>query len=459
MASLSSRTLSRLSSQRVAAIRQLNRSLSSQPPRNVEEEDGFKHAQEFVKMKFEPGEWDPNRNDPLFKPPFKSRAKIMSAEDYAERPRVGFEEEFDSLRDAMVTLTWLDGNDCDKIYGAYIELMSKQSSVTSHEYVMRVLAQKFKLTAQRVAAICELAHREDQQRKAGKKIYYDAQDYVDKRAREHIEKAYSEYGETAPEQFVEDPMGVTGIVDLEATSGSTVAVEDMLDVDSLMKAVLIREQADARLKIDGHIYREDVDEKLHNVKLSKETQKLMETKKSYHATDDLSERRGELKPMPGDEQPRRSRWKYAAHTVNTRDAKKNKKSIWRKNREIAKDILVEQDGDLRVATVSEVKATSWKPVRNFQEFTYTSLKAAWLERTLRGETGGWGRQEAPEPPAEEVAELEASDGEESESDEQGDDAESEDEVSEEVSEKESNEEEPAAEDGESAKADGDDKKE
>lgn len=356
----------------------------------------FKHPQEFVKMQFEPGEWDPHHKDPLFRPPFKSRAKIMSAEDFADRPRVGFEEEFDSLEDAMVTLTWLDGPTCDKIYGVYLDYMSKQTSVTSHEYVMRMLGEKFNITSQRAASIVELAHREDQLRKAGKKIYYGAQAFVDARVKEHITKAYSEYGETDPDSFVEDPIGVVGIGTIEHTEATTVVVDDVVDVDGFAQATLIREQSEARLKIDGHIYIEDVDENKFNIKISKEAKKLMAKKQSFHNADDISRRGDELKPMPGSDQTRRARWKYAAQTLNTRDTDAIKKSNWRKKHAIADNIIVEHDGDIRVATVAEVKQTSWKPLCNPQEKTLSSVKAGWLARTLHGDKGAWGRQKAPD---------------------------------------------------------------
>jgi hypothetical protein len=401
MALLSSRALSRLRAQHVAGS-QLTRAMSSQPAGSAVDETAVEHPQKFVQMRFEPGEWDPDRRDPLFRPPFKSRAKILSAEDFAERPRVGFAEEFDSLGDAMITLTWLDSAANSKIYDKYLELMSKATSVTSHEYVMRVLAQSFNLTHQRVASIVELAHREEQHRKAGKKIYDDVQDLVDSKVRDHIDKAYAEFRETDPEEFVEDPLAVTGIPNREYLTGSTVPVEDTVDVDGLMKAAVIREIADARLKIDGYIYCEDVDEDKIFVRSTKETSKLMEARSAFRDSNDPSQRPESLKPMPGDEQPRRSRWKYAAFAVNTREAKKKKISLRRKQNEVVNNIIVEHDGELRLASVAEVKATSWKPVRNLHEFTHSSVKAAWLARTLRGEKGGWGRQKAPDQAAQDA---------------------------------------------------------
>ncbi|KAI2494339.1 hypothetical protein MHU86_20194 [Fragilaria crotonensis] len=404
MASLSSRALSRLRTQHVTGSR-LTRAMSSQPAGGAEDEPAIEHPQKFVQMRFEPGEWDPDRRDPLFRPPFKSRAKIMSAEDFAERPRVGFEEEFDSLGDAMITLTWLDAAATSRIYDKYLEMMSKATSVTSHEYVMRVLAQHFNLTHQRVASIVELAHREEQHRRAGRQIHDDIQDLVDAKVRDHIDKAYAEFRETDPEEFVEDPLAVTGIPNREYLTGSTVPVEDTVDVDGLMKAALIRETAEARLKIDGHIYCEDVDEETIFVRPTKETSKLMKARSAFRDSNDPSQRPESLQPMPGNEQPRRSRWKFAAFAVNTREAKKKKISLRRKQNDVVNNVIVEHDGELRLASVAEVKATSWKPVRDLHEFTHSSVKAAWLARTLKGEKGGWGRQKAPGQAAEEADEV------------------------------------------------------
>ena len=379
--------------------------MSSQTPGDevgavdAEDPNAIKHPQKFVQVRFEPGEWDPERRDPLFKPPFKSRAKIISAEDFAERPRVGFEEEFDSLRDAMITLTWLDGATASKIYDAYLAFMNAATGPTSHEYVMRMLGQKYNITAQRVAGIVELAHREEQLRKSGKKVYDDAQDYVDSKIREHIDRAYAEYREPDPEEFVEDPMGVTGIPNREYLTGSTISVQDVVDVDGLMKATLIREELEARLNIDGHIYREDVDEETLFIKVNKETLKMMEAKRVFQGSHDPSQISDDFKPMPGNEQPRRSRWKYAALTINTRDVKKNRKhriSLRRKQTQIIDNVIVEHDGEIRVASIAEIRKTSWKPVRDIKEHTFSGVKAAWLERTLRGEKGGWGRQKSPD---------------------------------------------------------------
>jgi hypothetical protein len=73
----------------------------------------------------------------------------------------------------------------------------------------------------------------------------------------------------------------------------------------------------------------------------------------------------------------------------------------RRNRTTIDNTLVEQNGELRVASVAEAKGTAWKPVRNELEFTFGDVKQAWLRRTLHGEVEGWGRIKAQEPRKEE----------------------------------------------------------
>jgi hypothetical protein len=383
--------------QQTIALR-VERSLSTHSSIKTEVGEGeeeYKHPQSFVKVRFEPGEWDVDRRDPLFRPPFKSRAKIISAEDFAARPRVGFQEEFDSLRDAMVTLTWMDGRASGAVYDAYLELMMTQTGPTSHEYIMRVLGQKFNITAQRAACIVELAHREEQQRKAGDRIYDDAQELVDGKIRDHIRRAYSEYREQDPLSFVEDPVGVTGFPDTENIVGIHKVVDDVFDVESLTKDALIREEKDARLKIDRHIYVEDVDEEKLEVPLSKEVKKLITRKQEFQ---NLSQRHEEFKPASKGGKANRQEWKYVAHIINTQGRKKTKRTSWEKKHMRVVDTIVEQNGELRPANVAESKQVPWRPKSKGNEKSFQEVKAAWLDRVNKGTKGGWGRYQAPLSP-------------------------------------------------------------
>jgi hypothetical protein len=68
-----------------------------------------KNPQEFVKIRFEPGQYDPEMTDPLYRPPWKPRTKVISEEDYVNRPTVGFSEEFASLGTLVAILTTRNG--------------------------------------------------------------------------------------------------------------------------------------------------------------------------------------------------------------------------------------------------------------------------------------------------------------------------------------------------------------
>jgi len=353
------------------------------------------------------------------------------------------------MHDAMVTLTWLSEDERQGIYTAYLNLMIEQSNAktkndgdtasssnntkkgkgatTSHEYVMQVLGQRYNLSSSRVGAIVQNCHDEEQAAKRGDYIHTKAQEFVDAKVREHITNCYAAYGEIDPMGFVEDPVGVTpGLTDPELSTMETVRVEDLWDMDRLMEESVRRDAGDAQLKIDGKIYVEDVDLGEVDSVVNAECRALIEKKNEAFKAKFLGgsfqrdEAKGEL-PLPyngtpknkGDVQ-RRSRWKYAAKIINTQEEKKNrkkdlstgkrvsKKAIMKKvNEEKLKNVIVEQGGELRVASVEEVSGTALKPVRNEIEFIYKGVKQAWMNRQLRDEKGGWGRV-PPAPPKEVV---------------------------------------------------------
>jgi hypothetical protein len=117
---------------------------------DVEEEpvEQPQQGQPFVKTRLDPGEWDPKRTNPLYKPKYKSSSKIMSADDYANRPTVGLSGEFETMQDAMVVLSYLNDATQKEIYSLYLSMMlstEKEHGRTSHEYVMRVIAQKYNI--------------------------------------------------------------------------------------------------------------------------------------------------------------------------------------------------------------------------------------------------------------------------------------------------------------------------
>lgn len=335
------------------------------------------HQQDFVKVRLEPGQWDEDRTDPTFRPKWKSKVSIMSAEDFAARPKAGFGEEFASLHDSMTVLSWLTQADREAIYQLYCELMHEMSNndrgVTSHEYAMRVIAQKFNLTPARVAGIVQLEHEEDRIRKEhpDRKIHYKLQEFVDAKMKEHIADAYRTFGETPPDAFVEDPVGATGYGNPDLRVHATAKAEDLFDVDDLLRKSVIRESDEAQLAIDNHVYIEDVDYDKQDVKVNGECRALMQAKNAaaeaaekIAAGDDSA---GTTSSAGGDEAdieeaiasnigaklrrpddqaplpeygrgiggvwadkvepaedgtpPRRPRWKYAAKIINTRAEK------------------------------------------------------------------------------------------------------------------------------------------
>lgn len=403
------------------------------------------NAQDFVKVRIEPGEWDDARTDPTFRPPWKkNRARIISAEDYANRPKAGFSEQFASPHDAMLTLCWLTQDDRENIYQLYLDMMESMAKtdrgVTSHEYVMRVVAQKFNISTARAAAIVQLQHNEDRIRKEkpDQKIYYEVQEYMDAKIRERIHKLYEFYGEDPPKGFVEDPRGTDGTGNLDRLVSHSRSAEDLFDVDAMTRQALIREKTEAQLSIDGHVYIEDVDDAERDVKLDGNAKKLMEAvriavwgddapagesndedveavtqllvaskkkKKKYPRLDDQAPLPDNGRGIAGawankddpDQPGRRPRWKFAAKIIDaSSDAKKKKKRNRKLNKPMDKGIantLIEHNGNVRPATVAEASKLSWKPVRNEKEFMFKGVKQAWLDRTLRGKMDAWGKVE------------------------------------------------------------------
>lgn len=282
---------------------------------------------------------------------------------------------------------------------------------TSHEYVMRVIGEKFNISSRRVGAIVQHCHDEEQMAKNNPELVHDkVAEYVDAKIQEHINNCYSAYGEVNPNEFIETPVEA-GDNNLQNLTGEFVAVEDLHDVDELMKEAILREKDEAQLEIDGHVYKEDVFDNEIESKVNKECLDLVEANnnvfkslpKSYARNDDTTE-----KPMPQggkieieDEEgntivkevTRRPRWKFVAQTINTMDEKKKREKSGRRKKakkEKKTNTLVEEDGLLRVATAKEVNDVAWKEVRDEVEFGFQGVKSAWIRRK-NGEKGGWGR--------------------------------------------------------------------
>ncbi|KAK1744869.1 hypothetical protein QTG54_004160 [Skeletonema marinoi] len=386
--------------------------------------------------------------DAYWRPPWKSRADIISAEDFANRPRVTFSEHFASLHDAMATLTWMTQNEKDGIYKMYCDLMTVMAEKggdpkkdswgvlttnTSHEYVVRVIAQHYNITTARAAGVIQLQHNEEQLNKDPNfKIRHDIQAFVDAKVRDNHRDVYQSYGEKDPMGFVEDPVASSGFLAREDVgSAAVMGASDLVDIDALVKKVKRMEKDEASMRIKNHIYVEDVDDRTRNVKLDKEAKRLEKMKKALAGLYDIQKASGDgeeketvstrtkVPPIPEGALPypdnnvgynetpktRRPRWKFAAQIINTHTLENPPGSSQHGKRVAARakarrhgrivdgNTLIEKDGEVRVATIAELEQTSWKHVRNESEFMFKGVKAAWMRRQLEQEVGGWGRQE------------------------------------------------------------------
>lgn len=303
----------------------------------------------------------------------------------------------------------------------YLDLMVEQENefkTTSHEYVMRVIAEKFNLTPSRVAAIVQNCHDEEQIAKEGGYVNEKMAKYVDAKIKEHINNAYLAYGEVSPNEYVESPVGAADIS--QESSSEFVRVEDLYDVDELTNQAILREKGEAQLLIDEKIYIEDVDDGKVASKANAECSTLVQkANEEFKEIRDILSRtqtqaetenpslgaeyefalpnNGVIEDEDGNttEASRRKRWKYVGQMINVRQQKKIGKKSRRgaklKKRQQRDNTLVEEDGELKIATKEEVAQTSWKPERHQEEFTYSGVKAAWLDRKLKGAKMGWGR--------------------------------------------------------------------
>ncbi|KAL7544114.1 hypothetical protein ACHAXR_013556 [Thalassiosira sp. AJA248-18] len=243
--------------------------------------------------------------DSYWRPPWRSpRAEIISAEDYANRPRVTFSESFATMHDAMAVLSWMTQKDKDGMYNLYLDMMTaiagksenkggqKQkdgnkdvmddewsvlSTNTSHEYVVRVVAQQYNVTTSRAAGVIQLQHNEEQLKKDPNfTVNHKLQADVDAKVRENIRQIYQSYREKDPLQFTEDPVASTGRIGREDTgSPAFVAASELTDVDALLKKTRRAEIEAAEVRIAKHVYVEDVDERTRKVKLDKEANRLL----------------------------------------------------------------------------------------------------------------------------------------------------------------------------------------
>lgn len=386
------------------------------------------HSQSFVQTRLLPGEWDPETHtNPLYRPKYRSNARIWSKDDFLNQPQVGFSAEHESFAEAMATISWLSSRDQEKVYSFYVDIMraaaEKKSAETSHEYVVRVVAQKFGLTPERVAGIIQLQHNEQQLKRklsdpncdtSGYPSYQKMQemsDMMDAGYAQEIRNAYQSNNAVAPESFVEDP------VPAKHDSKAWQTVDDVFDVDQMLADAHVREDRKARIAIDGYSYVADVDDVTVEIPMSEDCQSLLKAHKKLtpeEGEENEKIRIDEANPLPASGE-RRQRWKYVAQVVNTRDLYR-KRHEEKMKQSSAKhhttgytnnhpaNTLVEREGSLRAANQSDIQETPWKAVRHVCEHTYRGVKQGWLDRTVRGHLEAWGPAPAPQAVAEEKEE-------------------------------------------------------
>ncbi|EJK64697.1 hypothetical protein THAOC_14541 [Thalassiosira oceanica] len=420
--------------------------------------------------------------DSYWRPPVNNaHIEILSKDDFNNRPRIQFGEGFQSLHDGQITLSWLTQSDKHNMYSMYVSVMTAQSNNqkkggskkkkaenaddvkekswgvlsahTSHEYTIRLIAQKFNVSTSSAAAVIQLQHDEEQLKKDPNfKLYHDVQNHVDNQVNAWIREVYQSYGEKAPLGYMEDPVSSTGLVGREDSgSPDMMRVSDLQDVDLLVRKTEALERETAISRMGKHVFVEDVDDSTRNVRLDSETKDLMtraselrglyDVKEEDHDANDgkgganedprsdTSSKRGQKKgperllkipkaasPFPDNNrgykdtlETRRPRWRYAAQIINTHKLKHPpnqsrhgvkvaaRAKARRHGRVVDGNTIIEEGGELRAATVAELEQTSWKHVRNESEVMFRGVKDAWLRKELHGESGGWGLQKEINP--------------------------------------------------------------
>jgi hypothetical protein len=266
-----------------------------------------------------------------WRPPWKNpRAEIISAEDFANRPRVTFSESFLTMHDAMAMESWMSQSDKDGMYKLYLDMMmatagqqqssgrskinNKQgensitsesswgvlSTNTSHEYVILVVAQKYNVTTSRAAGVIQLQHNEEQLKKDPTfTVNHALQSFMDNKMRDHIREVYQSYGEKDPLQFVENPVASTGRTGRgeDTTSENLVTASELVDVDALLKKTRMQEIEKARTRIANHVYVEDVDDRTRLVPIDQEVKRLMKMDKKLKG---LNEKANDEEEANGD---------------------------------------------------------------------------------------------------------------------------------------------------------------
>lgn len=280
----------------------------------------------------------------------------------------------------------------------------EKHSTTSHEYVVRVIAERHHINTARAAGIIQLQHTEEQMRQHSPELLCSEHaNHAEGSILQNIRDAYKSERTQAPGQqkgqaglpFIEDPVGIHGRGEPDETSTQWSNLDDIFDMEQKLAQATVRDDERAKIIINNHIYKEDLNDEEQLVNVDASSRKLIGVKEKMKKELAVVE---DSIPYPetNGKGEKRQRWKYVAQIVNTRSLKRKQAGKRRAvttsytNNKMG-NTLVEQDGELRIATVAEAKQTAWKPTRTkSNEYLFEGVKKAWLERTLKGKTGAWG---------------------------------------------------------------------
>ena len=415
----------------------------------IDSDGGEPPVQPFVKQKINPQEWDPIAfRNPLYHPTYKARSKVLSNEDFQRRPTVRFDDSFESMADAQVVFSHITHREMQAFYDEYkINLGHAHAKygVTSHEYIVRVLAQKYSMQAPRMAAIIQLMSNEEDMRKNGEELRDEFGEYMDYALTKEIADCYRAHGMKPPQQpFVEQPMGR----DIKPPSKRYNQVPDTVDMDETWRKYTEEHlPLKARKIIQSHRYVEDEDDDKVPIPNDKEVLGLidkhdeLQTKMENHFRNiELSDRAKEHHKLYDPPRKKKRKIKWVAQIVNTRQLQKEKKAqkrrpdrTWKNKSRLRmsvqysndspKNTLVNEEGKLRVGTLEDVKNVAWKPKRRdygeemtmeattaTMEFIYRGAKLKWLDQ-VKGRTSK-NKQRAVAASAEEEAKEDAVEEEE-----------------------------------------------
>ena len=340
----------------------------------------FSKKQDFVKVEFEPGEWDENETDPLFNPPWKNKARILSADEMNHRPIVHLKDRAPLLRESGFLPTWLFERQREGIYTMYLEMMEEMSKTgsgtTSHEYVCYVIAQKFNISKERVAGVIQLRHNEEQLKKEGVEMHDDCQKAMDEAMQKLMMTAYQAMGyRHPPDSYIEDPNPFP-----RESTRDAMSVDDLFDEEQAETDAISREKEKAQFILNNKRFIEDIHPSKRRVKLDDNTQAFM--KQKYH----LSQEK-DFNTFSKNKKKAKYSCKYIDTTLEKKRNKKNKKVKKQFNNVVIEDV---DQGKLRAATMEEIYNSSYKPNRNPMEFMYMDAKKGWLDKTMH-QKDTWGK--------------------------------------------------------------------